>query len=100
MCEPLFESLESLELRMLSYKTALLLTLASVKHVSNLHALLVHLSCIQFVLDRSKVVLHPNAAYTPKAILGAYSALLFELPALSKVSEKGEDRRIHPLCTV
>lgn len=74
MCEPLFEPLESLKLRMLSYKTDLLLTLASTK-VGDLHALSVDPSHIQFGLDGLKVVLHPNAAYTLKVMSGAYSAL-------------------------
>lgn len=51
MCEPPFEPLESLDLRMLSYKTALLLAMASAKHVGDLHALSVCPTCIQFVLD-------------------------------------------------
>lgn len=36
MCEPPFEPLQSLDLRMLSYKTALLMALASAKHVGDL----------------------------------------------------------------
>lgn len=65
MCEPLFEPLVSLELRMLTYKTTQ--ALLSATHVRDLHVLWVHPSCIQFALDRSKVVLCTNSAYTPKA---------------------------------
>ncbi len=101
MCEPPFEPLEALDLRMLSYKTALLLALASAKRVGDLHALSVHPTCVQFALDGSRVVLRPNAAYTPKVLSGAYSALSFELPALSNLSiDSEEDRKLHALCPV
>lgn len=42
MCELLFEPLESLDLRMLSSETILLLVLASAKCAGDLHALSVH----------------------------------------------------------
>lgn len=38
LCEPLFEPLESVDLKVLSYKTALLMALVSAKHVGVLHA--------------------------------------------------------------
>lgn len=99
MCEPAFAPLESLDLRILSYKMALLLPLASAKHVGDLHVLSVHPTCIQFALDGSRVVLRPNAAYTPKVLSGAYSALSFELPTLSNISiDSEEDRKLHALC--
>lgn len=101
MCEHPFEPLESADLRMLSYKTALLLALASAKRVGDLHALSVHPSCIQFTPDGSKVVLRPNAAYTPKVLSGAFNALSFELPALSNTpSDSEENRKLHALCPV
>ncbi len=97
MCEPPFEPLESLDLRMLSYK--MLLALASAKCVGDLPVLSVHPTCIQFVLDGSRVVLRPNAAYTPKVLSGAHSALSFVLPALSNLSiDSEEDRKLHALC--
>lgn len=80
MCEPPFEPLESLDLRMVSYKTSL--ALASVKRVGDVHVLSVHPSCIQFTLDGSKVVLHPNVVYMPKVMSGAYSVRSLLLPAL------------------
>lgn len=96
MCEPPFEPLESLDLRMLSYKMALLLLLELAKHMGDLHALSVHPSCMQFALDESKVALRPNATYTPKVLSGTYNTLPFELPALSTLS--AEDRRDQALC--
>lgn len=47
----------------LSYKTAILLSLCSAKHIGDSRALSVHLLCTQFELDNSKVVLRPNLAF-------------------------------------
>ncbi len=67
--------------------------------MGDLQALSVHPTCIQFVLDGSRVVLRLNAAYTPKVLSGAYSALSFELPTLSNLSiDSEEDRKLHALC--
>ncbi len=97
MCEPPFEPLEALDLRILSYKTALLLALALSKHVGDLNALPVHPTCIHFALDGPRVVLRP--IYKPKVLSGEYSALSVELPALSNLSiDSEEDRKLHVLC--
>lgn len=88
MGEPPVEPLESLNLRFLSYKTALMLVLASAKHVGDLHVLSVHPSYIQF---GSRVVLRLNAVYTPKVMSGEYSVYSFKLPALSNLSIDSED---------
>jgi hypothetical protein len=45
-----FEPLKSVDLKILSYKISLLITLASAKLVEDLHALPIHPSCTQFAL--------------------------------------------------
>lgn len=63
-----FESVETVDLKTLSYKTAQLLALAMAKCVSDLHVLSVHPSCTQFPprlpqgYDTSVVGLCPNNA--------------------------------------
>ena len=76
ICGPPFESVD---IKFISYKTALLLALTSAKPVGNLQTLSVHPSCTQFTLDGSNVTLCPNAAYLPKIIPTAYSSMTFEL---------------------
>ncbi len=50
-----FEPIESVDLKLFSYRTALLLALTSAERVGDLHALSVHPSCTQFTLDGTKV---------------------------------------------
>ncbi len=60
---PPFEPLQSLSLRVLSFKTTLLLALASVKRVGDLQALSVNPVCLEFGPNDSKVVLTPRLSY-------------------------------------
>lgn len=60
-----FEPLESVE-SYLFFKTALLLAFMAIKRMSELHALLVHRSCLQFATGFYKVPLFPNPAFMPK----------------------------------
>ncbi len=57
---PPFEPLQSSSLKELSLKTALLLTLASVKRVGDLQALSVNPVCLEFGPNDSNVVLKPG----------------------------------------
>ncbi|XP_065325845.1 uncharacterized protein LOC134621241 [Pelmatolapia mariae] len=101
LCSPPFEPIESVDMKFLSYKTALLLTLASAKRVGDLHALSVHPSCTQFSPGGHKVVLRPNAAYFPKVMPASYSSMEFELLSFcSPPFESEEQRRMHSLCPV
>ncbi|KAL0197543.1 hypothetical protein M9458_006083, partial [Cirrhinus mrigala] len=61
-----FEHLRSVELKFLSMKTLLLLALASIKRVGDLHAFSVDESCLEFGLVDSKVTLRPRPGYVPK----------------------------------
>ena len=51
LSRPPFEPLQHVELKVLSFKTALLLALASAKRVSDIHALSVSASCLQFLME-------------------------------------------------
>lgn len=56
-----------------------LLTLTSVKRVSDLTALSVNPACIQLAVGDSKVVLHPNPFYQPKILSGPVRSRIIEL---------------------
>ncbi|KAL3966727.1 ryanodine receptor 1 [Sarotherodon galilaeus] len=101
LCSPPFEPIESVDMKFLSYKTALLLALASAKRVGDLHALSVHPACTQFSPDGHKVVLRPNAAYFPKVMPASYSSMEFELLSFCYPPFASEEqRRMHSLCPV
>ena len=65
LCDAPFEPMESVNLKILSYKTALLVSLVSAKRIGDLSVLSVHCSCMQFTLGKSKVTLCTNAALYP-----------------------------------
>ena len=65
---PPFEPLETVDIKFVSLKTALLLALTSAKRVGDMQALSVSPSCIQFSIAGDRVVMRPNAAYTPKVV--------------------------------
>ncbi len=56
-----FEPLQTVELKFLSMKTLLLLALASIKRVGDLHAFSVDDSCLEFGPADSQVILRPPA---------------------------------------
>jgi len=66
LSNPPFEPQQNIQLKMLSFKTALLLALITAKRVSDIHALSVNLSCMQFLMGGSKVLLKPNPAFSSK----------------------------------
>ncbi|XP_047229391.1 uncharacterized protein LOC124872980, partial [Girardinichthys multiradiatus] len=99
LCDPPFEPLESVDVKFLSYKLALLLALTTAKRVGDLHALSVNPTCIHFSPDGSKVTLRPNAAYLPKVIPSDYSSMTMELSSFCPPSFASEEqRRLHFLC--
>ncbi len=63
---PPFEPLKSVDLHPLTLKTALLLALASVKHMGDLQVLSVSPTCLEFDPGNSKVILKPRHGYLPK----------------------------------
>ncbi|XP_053351317.1 uncharacterized protein LOC128520900 [Clarias gariepinus] len=101
LCGPPFEPVESIDMKILSYKTALLLALASAKRVGDLHALSVHPSCTQFAANGLKVTLQPNAAYVPKIVSTDYSSMVFDLFSFFPPPfASDEQRKLHNLCPV
>ncbi|KAG1957248.1 gastrula zinc finger protein XlCGF57.1-like [Pimephales promelas] len=63
---PTFEPLQSVEIKFLSFKTVLLVALASIKRVGDLHAFSVDEACLEFLLGYSHVILRPRPGYVPK----------------------------------
>lgn len=96
-----FEPLESADLRVLSLKTILLLALTSARRISELQALSVHTSCLQFSPDYGKLMLRPNPAFVPKVSDSAYSCSTLELLAFHPppFADEGE-KLLNSLCPV
>ncbi len=61
-----FEPLQTVEPKFLSIKTLLLLALASVKRVGDLHAFSVDYSCLDFGLADSQIIPRPRPGYVNK----------------------------------
>ena len=91
---PPFEPLQQVELKMLSFKTALLLTLASAKRRSDIHALSVNPSCMQFSMGDSKVLRKPNPVFVPKVFNPALSYRPIELSILLHSPHKPLMKRV------
>ena len=75
---PPFEPLETVDIKFVSLKTALLLALTSAKRVGDMQALSVSPSC-QFSIAGDRVVMRPNAAYTPKVVVTPFCNQVIEL---------------------
>ncbi len=93
---PPFEPLQSMNLRSLSLKTALLLALASVKRVGDLQALSISPACLEFGPNDSKFVLKPRRSYVPKVLSTQFRAQVITLSELPP----SEDRELSLLCPV
>ena len=63
-----FEPMEVAEMKFVSLKTALLLALTTAKRVSDLQALSIRPSCLQFSQGLTKVCFRPNPAFVPKVV--------------------------------
>ncbi len=95
---PPFELLQSVDLRPLTLKSALLLALASVKCMGDLQALSVSPSCLEFGPMDSKIVLKPRRGYIPKVL----STLSFraQVITLSPLPPSEQDQGLNLLCPV
>ncbi len=78
---PPFEQLQSSSLRVLSLKTTMLLSLASVKRVGDLKALSINPACLEFGPNDSKVVLKPRLGYMLKVLSTPFRAQVIALSA-------------------
>ncbi len=94
---PPFEPLQTASLRSLSFKTALLLALASVKRVGDPQALSINPACLEFGPNDSKVVLKPRLVYVPKVLSTPFRA---QVIALSVLSPSTGDQELSLLCPV
>ena len=78
-------------------KTALLLALASVKHMGDLQVLSVSPTCLEFGPNNSKVVLKPRHRYIPKVLSTPFRAQVITLSALPPLEQ---DQELNLLCPV
>lgn len=91
-----FESLEEVGLKFASLKTALLLSLTTAKRVSDLQALSIQPSFLQFTPGLTKVCLQPNPAFVPKVVEAAYRCTKVELVAFHPPPfSSGEEQRLN-----
>ncbi len=77
-----FEPLDSVELKFLSAKTALLIALTSIKRVGDVQAFSVSEECLVFGPDYSHVVLRPRPGYVPKVPTTPFRDQVVNLQAL------------------
>ncbi len=92
-----FEPLDSVELKYLSAKTALLTALTSIKRVGDLQTYSVSEECLVFGPDNSQIVLRPRPGYVPKVPTTPFRNQVVNLQALP--SEEA-DPALELLCPV
>ncbi len=92
-----FEPLQTVEPKFLSMKTLLLLALASIKRVGDLHAFSVDDSCLQFGPADSQIILRPRPGYVPKVPTTPFRDQVVSLQALPP---EEADQALALLCPV
>ncbi|XDV46928.1 hypothetical protein PO909_016730 [Leuciscus waleckii] len=92
-----FESLQSIDLKHLSFKTVFLLALASVKRIGDLHALSVSATCMEFGPNDSKVILKPKHGYVPKSLNTPFRVQVISLSALPVPDEERDAGLLCPV---
>ncbi|CAM4548218.1 unnamed protein product [Leuciscus chuanchicus] len=85
-----FEPIQSIDLKLLSFKTVFLLALASVKRIGDLQALSVSATCMEFGPNDSRVILKPKHGYVPKSLNTPFRAQVISLSALPVSEEEGD----------
>ena len=76
----------------------LLLALVSAKRIGEMQALSVSPSCLQFSVAGDKVVMRPNAAYTPKVVATPFRNQVIELAVFSPPPfASAEEERLNKL---
>ncbi|XP_052006407.1 uncharacterized protein LOC127660311 [Xyrauchen texanus] len=96
-----FEPIDSIVLKLLALKTALLLALTTAKRVSELQALSVHPSCMMFAPDGQRALFRTNPAFVPKVLDHADTVRAVDLPAFHPPPfSSPEEERLHCLCPV
>ncbi|XP_051967361.1 uncharacterized protein LOC127632670 isoform X2 [Xyrauchen texanus] len=94
---PPFEPLESIGLRALSLKTALLIALASIKRAGDLQAFSVSDTCLEFGPADTSVILRPRPGYVPKVPTTPFRDQVVNLQALPR---EEADPALSLLCPV
>ncbi|KAI2648208.1 Gag-Pol polyprotein [Labeo rohita] len=92
-----FEPLASVELKYLSFKTALLTALASIKRVGDLQAFSVDEACLEFGPGDSHVILRPRPGYVPKVPTTPFRDQVVNLQALPLEEADPASARLCPV---
>ncbi|KAL0152056.1 hypothetical protein M9458_052640, partial [Cirrhinus mrigala] len=92
-----FEPLQSVELDALSFKTAFLTALTSIKRVGDLQALSMNSSCLEFGPADSHIVLRPRPGYVPKVPTTPFRDQVVTFQAFSS---QDDDPNLTLLCPV
>ncbi|CAM4659841.1 unnamed protein product [Leuciscus chuanchicus] len=92
-----FEPLQEIDLKHLSFKTAFLLALASVKRIGDLHALSVSATCMEFGPNDSRVILKPKHGYVPKSLNTPFRAQVISLSALPVTEGNMDESSLCPV---
>ncbi|XP_077152136.1 uncharacterized protein LOC143816067 [Ranitomeya variabilis] len=95
LTEPPFEPLDSISIKNLTLKTALLLALTSARRVSDIHALSVDPPYLMILQD--KIVLKPDPAYLPKVATKFHRTQEIYLPSFYENPASEEERKYHSL---
>ncbi len=93
-----FEPLDSVELKFLSLKTALLTALTSIKRVGDLQAFSVSEECLVFGPVYSHVVLRPRPGYVPKVPTTPFRDQVVNLQALPSEEADPALALLFPFC--
>lgn len=98
---PPFEPLSEVDMKLVSLKTAFLLALVSAKRIGDIQALSVSSTCMQFSGAGDKVIMRPNAAYTPKVVSTPFRNQVIELVSFSPPPfASAEEEQLNKLCPV
>ena len=99
LCQPPFEPLGRVDMKMLSFKTVLLIALATAKRVSDIQALSVHPDCTRFSENNHRVLIMANPTFVPKnPLLECVPVQLEAFHPPPFVTQ--EQERLHSLCPV
>ncbi len=97
LSEPLFEPLLSAELKVFSFKMALLLALACGKRVGDLHALFTRTVCMKFSKDDYMVRLQARWGYVPKMLSTSFRAQVITLHAFAPQDSEPATHPLYPV---
>lgn len=97
LSKPPFEPLHSAELKVLSFKTALLLALACGKRVGDLHALSMNTACMEFGKNDCIVRLQPRRGNLPKVLSILFRAQVITLQAFAPQDSESVPHPLYPV---